>query len=113
MTGSGVLEPPAWTVLRETAEPLADGGDGGGKEPRRGFDAALFRALNKTKAMVVRVFHVAHQIEIASERGHGAWILTEPHRPALPAASDECISTSLGGHDLPRISHRRGCTTRK
>ena len=87
MARPGVLNQPGKTVLLKTAEPLANRGNGSCKEPRRGFDAALFGAFDKSKAMFVRVFHVTHQIEIASGSGHGAWILTELCRPDLPPSA--------------------------
>jgi hypothetical protein len=64
--GTGKLDQAGRTVLLETAEPLADSGNGGGEELRGGFDAALFGAFDESKTMVVRVFHVTHQIEITS-----------------------------------------------
>jgi len=80
-------------VLLEAAQPLAHRGDGGGEEPRGGFDAALPGALDQTKAMVVSVFHLTYQIEIADAGGHGAAILCAKPRwttvekaPAQPAA---------------------------
>ena len=41
MTSAGVLRQAGRAVLLETAPPFADGGHGGGEEPRGGFDAAL------------------------------------------------------------------------
>ena len=113
---TGVLEQPGRAVLLETAEPLADGGDGGGEEPRSGLDAALFGAFDKSKTMVVTVFDVTHQIEIAG--GGHAPILTVARGPAPPPsagprtpnpntnptpspASDSYTSIPLGGYDDP------------
>ncbi len=66
---------------------MAKSGSGRGEEPRSGFDAALLDAFDKSKTMVVRVFHVTHQIEIASGGGHGAGILPAPRRPAPPPSA--------------------------
>ena len=65
--GTGMLDQPGWTVLLEAAEPLADGGDSGGEETRRRFDAALFGAFHQAQTTVVNgQFNLTHQIEIAS-----------------------------------------------
>jgi hypothetical protein len=57
-------------VLLITAQPLAHGGHGGSEEPGGGFDATLLGAFHQTKTMVIGVFHLTNQIEIAG-RGHG------------------------------------------
>lgn len=93
--GTGMLAQAGRAVLLETAEAFADGGTGGGEEPRRGFDAALLGAFGKPKAMVVRVFHTTHPIEITSGGNHGARILRAPRRPAPPPPP--------GGEFLPRF----------
>jgi hypothetical protein len=85
--GTGKLDQAGRTVLLETAEPLADSGNGGGEELRGGFDAALFGAFDESKTMVVRVFHVTHQIEITSGGNHGARILRAPRRLAPPPSA--------------------------
>ena len=85
--GTEMLEQAGRAVLLETAEPFADGGNGGGEEPRRCLDAALLSAFDKPKAMVVRVFHITHQIEITSGGNHGARILRAPRRPAPPLSA--------------------------
>ena len=87
MAGPGVLEQARRAVLLETAEPLADGGHGGGEEARRGFDAALLGALRQSQAMVVSVSHLTHEIEIASRGDHGGRILRAPRRPAPPPSA--------------------------
>ena len=95
--GTGMLDQPGWTVLLEAAEPLADRGHGGGEEPGGGFDAAPLGALDKPKAMVVRVFHVTHQIEITSGGNHGARILRAPRRPAPPPSAGRPVLPSASG----------------
>jgi hypothetical protein len=95
--GTGVLDQPGRTVLLETAEPLADRGHGGGEEPGGGFDALLLGALDQSKAMVVRVFHVTHQIEITSGGSHGARILRAPRRPAPPPSAGRPVLPTASG----------------
>src|SRR5437899_4414551 len=97
------------------AQPFADRGHGGGKQPCSGFDAALLGALDQPQSMVVCVFHLTHQIEITGESSHGATILAFARRPALPpagrpsptASSDSHTSTSLGGYDVTGLFHVR------
>src|SRR2546422_7876566 len=93
------------------AQPFADRGHGGGKQPCSGFDAALLGALDQPQSMVVCVFHLTHQIEITGESSHGATILAFARRPALPpagqltptASSHSNTSISLGGYDVSRL----------
>jgi hypothetical protein len=47
----------------------------------------LFGAFDKSKTVIVRVFHVTYQIEIASGGGHGGCILPVPRRPAPPPSA--------------------------
>src|SRR5258707_5921872 len=58
----------------------------GRKKPRGRLDAALADRFHQAKAMVVGVFHLTYQIEIASGSGHSAAILPVARRPALPPA---------------------------
>src|SRR6266581_6576655 len=108
MPGAGPFCQPPWAELLVAAQPLADGGHGGGKEARRGLDAPLLGALHQTQAMVVSVFHFTHQIEIAGGSNHDAVILAAARRPALPPAGrpspsasfHSSTSTSPGGYDV-------------
>jgi hypothetical protein len=95
MSGTRVFEQAGRAVLQEATEPLADGGRGGGKEPRGGFDAALFGVLDETQAMVVSVFHFTHQIEVRDGGGHGGKILAVARRPALPQPGGHLFSPLL------------------
>src|SRR5260370_1006073 len=91
--------------------PFGEGGHGGGEESGGGFDAALFGALDEPQPMVVGVFHLTHQIEIASGSSHEARILLAVGRPALPpagrpsptASSHSNTSTTLGEYDVSRL----------
>src|SRR5437899_5696823 len=95
------------------AQPFADRGHGGGKQPCSGFDAALLGALDQPQSMVVGVFHLTHQIEIADGSSHDAAILPAARCPALPpagqltptASSHSNTSISLGGYDVSRLFH--------
>src|SRR5437899_4992666 len=95
------------------AQPFADRGHGGGKQPCSGFDAALLGALDQPQSMVVGVFHLTHQIEIADGSSHDAAILHAARCPALPpagqltptASSHSNTSISLGGYDVSRLFH--------
>src|SRR5260221_1793791 len=117
MTSAGEREQPGRATLLEAAQPFADRGHGGSEEPRGGLDAALFGAFHQPQAMVVSVFHLTHQIEIAGGSRHGAAILSAARRPALPpagrpsptASSRSNISASPGGYDVSRLFH---CATR-
>jgi hypothetical protein len=100
-------------VLLEASQPLVDGGRRGSEESRGGLDAPLFGALDEPQTMVVGVFHLTHQIEIASGCGHGAMILAAARRPALPpagrpsptASSHSNTSTQPGEYDVSRLFH--------
>src|SRR6266566_153001 len=113
MPGAGPFCQPPWAELLVAAQPLADGGHGGGKEARRGLDAPLLGALHQTQAMVVSVFHFTHQIEIAGGSNHDAVILAAARRPALPPAGrpspsasfHSSTSTSPGGYDVTGLFH--------
>src|SRR2546428_3180848 len=93
------------------AQPFAAGGHGGGKQLCRGFDAALLGALAQPESMVVGVFHLTHQIEIADGSSHDAAILPAARCPALPpagqltptASSHSNTSISPGGYDVSRL----------
>ena len=93
--------------------PFADGPCVSGKEQCGRFDASFTDGLHQTKAMVVGVFHLTHQIEVTGGSSHGATILVAAGRPALPpagrpapfASSDSYISTPLGGNDVPFQFH--------
>ena len=112
VSGAGVFEQAGRAVLQEAAQPLAHGRRGGGEEPRGGFDAALFGTLHQAQAMVVNVlFHLTHQIKIASGGYHGALLLPAARRPALPpagrpspsASSHSRTSNSPGVYDVTRL----------
>src|ERR1700682_238327 len=112
MSSAGVFEQAGRAVLQEAAQPLAHGRRGGGEEPRGGLDAALLGALHQAQAMVVNVlFHLTHQIEIASGGYHGALILPATRRPALPpagrpspsASSSSYTSIPPGVYDVTRL----------
>src|SRR5712692_9748342 len=115
MRGAGEFQQAAGAVLLIAAEPFANRGYGGGEQARGGLDAALAGRFDKTQAMVVSVFHLAHQIKVTSGSGHGAAILLATCRPALPpagrpslsASSDSHTSIPLGGYDVSRLLHRR------
>ena len=80
MASARPSEQPGRAVLLEAAQPLADGGHGGGEEPRGGLDAALAGAFDQPQAMVVGVvLHLTHQIEIAGG-SHGRRILKATRR---------------------------------
>src|SRR5579864_8937332 len=117
-----VIEQAGRATLLIAAKPFANGGHGGGEQLRRAFDPALFGALDEPQAMVVRVFHFTHQIEITSGGGHGDRILRGARGPAPPPsagpraptpntnpvpsdASHSYTSTSPGGYDVRRLSH--------
>ena len=68
-----------WTWGSGSPDPFANGGHGGMKHPRRGFDALLAGVSDQTKTMVKRVFHITDQIVITD--GHRPEILTEPPLP--------------------------------
>src|SRR5207245_9606971 len=97
------------------AQPFADRGHGGGKQPCSWFDAALLGALDQPQSIVVCVFHLTHQIEITGESSHGATILAFARRPALPpsgqvtptASSHSNTSIALGGYDVSRLFQAR------
>src|SRR6266581_3833324 len=116
MPGAGPFCQPPWAELLVAAQPLADGGHGGGKEARRGLDAPLLGALHQTQAMVVSVFHFTHQIEIAGGSNHDAVILAAARRPALPPAGrpspsasfHSSTSTSPGGYDVTGLFQLSG-----
>src|SRR5271169_5308649 len=116
-----VIEQARGATLLIPAKPFANGGHSGGEQLSRAFDPALFGALDEPQAMVVRVFHFTHQIEITSGGGHGDRILRGARGPAPPpsagpraplpktnpilsAASHSYISTSTGGYDVRRLS---------
>src|SRR5258707_2511827 len=113
MTSARECQQAARAVLLKAPQPFADGGHGGSEESRGGFDAALFGALDEPQPMVVGVFHLTHQIEIASGSSHEARILLAVGRPALPpagrpsptASSHSNTSTTLGGYDVSRLFH--------
>src|SRR5258707_9327143 len=109
MRSAAVFLQTRGTVLLIAPPPLADGQGTSGKEPGRGFDTTLFDRLDQPQTMVVGVFHLTHEIEIADRSRHGAAILLAARRPALPpagrqslfAASDSYTSTPTGGNDVP------------
>jgi hypothetical protein len=113
MTSAGECDQTGRAVLLKAPQPFADGGHGGGEEPRGGLDAALFGTLDEPQTMVVSVFHLTHQIEITGGSSHDAAILTAARRPALPPAgrpapttsSRSNTSTPLGGYDVSRLFH--------
>src|SRR5258708_11934426 len=115
MTSAGEREQPGRATLLEAAQPFADRGHGGSEEPRGGLDAALFGAFHQPQAMVVGVFHLTHQIEIAGGSTHRPAILPPAPHPALPpagrpsptASSRSNISASPGGYDVSRLFHHR------
>jgi hypothetical protein len=76
VTSAGAFAKAGRAVLLEAAQPFANRGGGGGKEPRGRLDAALLSALDEPQAMVVGAFHFTHQIEITGGVGHGTAILT-------------------------------------
>jgi len=94
MTSAGECHQAGRAALLKAPQPFADGGHGGSEESRRGLDAALFGALDQPQTMVVGVFHLTHQIEIAGGSSHDATILTAARRPALPP-SQAAISNRL------------------
>ncbi|HEV2232036.1 MAG TPA: hypothetical protein VGV68_01380 [Terriglobia bacterium] len=71
-----------WTWGSGSTDPIANGGHGDMKLPRRGFDALLAGVSDQTKTMVKRVFHITDQIVITD--GHRPEILTEPPLPWPP-----------------------------
>src|SRR5260370_88426 len=93
--------------------PFADGQRAGGKKACRRLDAAFPDGLHQTKAMVVGVLHLTHQIEVTRGSSHGATILVAARRPALPpagrpalsASAGSRISTPPGGNDVPFQFH--------
>src|SRR5713226_8709754 len=100
-------------VLLIAAEPLADGGDGGGELVGSRLDPALAGRFDQAQAMVVGVSHLTNQIEVGG--AHGGQILPAARRPALPpagrpapaASSHSYTTTSPGGYDVSRLSHLR------
>ena len=114
MARPGVIVQAGRAALLIPAQPFANGGHGGGEQLRRAFDPALFGALDKPQAMVVRIFHFTHQVEIASGGGHDDWILRGPRDPfpninPIPStASHSYISTSPGEYDVHRLSQAPG-----
>ena len=113
VTSAGQGQQTGRTMLPVAAQPLANGGHGGGEEARGGLDAALLGALDQPQAMVVGVFHLTHQIEITGGSRHGAAIVSAARRPALPPAgrpspttsSRSNTSTSPGGYDVTGLFH--------
>ena len=71
-------------VLLIAAEPLADRGHGGSEQARGGLEAALSGRFHQAETMVVSVFPLTDQIEIASGGSHGERILLTACRPAPP-----------------------------
>ena|SRR5689334_8094074 len=98
VTGARSFDQAGRAVLLEAAQPFAYGGDGRGKEPRGGFDTALSGAFHQTQPMVISVFHLTHQIKIATGSGHGAAILPAGHCPAA-------VEKPLRGKVKDRLFH--------
>ena len=86
MTRARLRQQSARALLLETAQPFANRGHGGGKQSRSGLDTALSSALDQPQTMVVGVFHLTHQIEIAGESSHDAAIVSVARCLALPPA---------------------------
>ncbi|MGA7795427.1 MAG: hypothetical protein WCA19_20505, partial [Candidatus Acidiferrales bacterium] len=87
MARSGVIEQAGRAPLLIPAKPFANGGHSGGEQMRGGLDAALLGAFDESQAMVVRVFHFTHQIEITGGGGHDDRILRGARGPAPPPSA--------------------------
>ena len=123
MVGPRVIEQVGRALLLVAAKPFANGGHGGRKQLRGGFDASLLGTFHQAQATVVRVFHFTHQIEITRGGGHVQPILRGARGPAPPPsagprapipktnpvpsfASHSYTSTSPGGYDVSKLSQR-------
>jgi len=106
-----VLLPPLKGPI--AAEPLADGGDGGGEPAGSRLDPALAGRFDQAQAMIVGVSPLTNQIEVGG--AHGGQILPAARRPALPpagrpapaASSHSYTTTSPGGYDVSRLSQTK------
>src|SRR5690349_9750387 len=81
MTSTGKRQQAGRAALLKTPQPFANRGHGGSEQPCGGLDAALFGALDEPQTMVVGVFHLTHQIEIAGGSSHDAKILSAAPQP--------------------------------
>ena len=69
MRSAGEFDEATRPLLLITAQPLANGGNGGLKQAGGGLDAKLTSRLHQTQAMIVGVSHLANQEEVSG--GHG------------------------------------------
>jgi len=70
MASAGKLAQAGKAALLITAQPFANGRHGGGEALGGRLDTSLPGALSQSQAMVVAVFHLTQQIEIACRHGH-------------------------------------------
>ena len=110
---AAALQEAGRPLLLVAAQPLAHGGHGGLEQPGRGLDPVLAGMDYQAQAMVIRVLHLADQIEVGSRTGHGPPILRRRAELALPPASSPSLpsdthsgtSTSQEGYDEPFLFH--------
>ncbi len=84
LRGAAVFEQTGRALPWVAAQPFAHGADGGGEPVRGGLDAALPDRFDEPEAMVVRVFHLTHQVQIRSGDGAHGRILAAARRRAPP-----------------------------
>jgi len=105
-----MFEQAGGSLLLKTAEPFADRGHRGREKTGGGLDADLTSGLYEPEPMVIGVFHLTHQVEVASG-GHTRSL--SARCPALPpagqpfpaASSDSHTSIPPGGYDVCRLFH--------
>src|SRR2546425_5640494 len=99
------------SLLLKTAEPFADRGHRGREKTGGGLDADLTSGLYEPEPMVIGVFHLTHQVEVASG-GHTRSLsarcpaLPPAGQPSPAASSDSHTSIPPGGYDVCRLFHR-------
>src|SRR5229473_1332004 len=96
------------SLLLKTAEPFADRGHRGREKTGGGLDADLTSGLYEPEPMVIGVFHLTHQVEVASG-GHTRSLsarcpaLPPAGQPSPAASSDSHTSIPPGGYDVCRL----------
>lgn len=71
MRSAGKFEEATRSLLLITAQPLADGGDGGVEKTGGGLDAMLASVSDQAQTMVVSTLHFPHQGEVGGGHGSG------------------------------------------